>query len=449
MIKISVVIPSSIKHYPLIKRAVASCYTNELAESEIEVIVVGDHPDPHPLVQINRVGEIPYGPGKCRNLGTERSSGECVAYLDADDCLIPGALDKLWLAYEETGCIVYGDVIRSDTGYFKTEEPYLGINVDPALTKARRPITCLYPKTVWAAVGGWAENLRVFEDVEFEVRTRVGGFCDYKINYPIYWYNIGSGERRRQHELDTEVLETARKIIYNTYNEYYKGEKQLMACGTCGSARKNLVQATVDYSKKVESLNVNSLLSNGYVLELEYIGPDSSVKVYPGPATGIKYRFGQAQPRNRIRRVGGGKDDVTPADAQAMIKWRRRSRGEDFYLFKLNILEPEITIEPPPAEVEAVGAEVIVHKPIAALDAEQQEFLEQALKARLASRIKPVSEFSIAAMRTNLLSATEDEIKIWLDQEQHAEIPRKGMINLLESVLPQPSLPDFDDLEEE
>lgn len=436
-VTISVIIPVGESHHHLLPNAVKSVEIQDL--NDVEIIVINDSTTTHPLATFNRTEDDAYGPGKARNIGTELSSGECLVYLDADDMLIPGSLRMLWEAYKETGCIVYGNVIRSDTGLHITPEPYYGNNPGISLTVARRPITCLYPRSVILAVGGWDEDM-LWEDVELEIRTRVEGHCGAKINYPVYYYNMGAGERRAIVEGDDKEKETVRSILYNRYKKYYEGE-ELMGCSTCGSKSTVVVPVATNHVREVQNTNVNALLSMGYELELEYIHPDPSVKTYPGPVSNKSYRFGNSQARHKIKRVGNGADEVDPRDAQIFITQRSRTRGEDYHRFKLNVKEPRVIIEPPKADMEEIGAEVVefsyVNEEVGTPEyEEQQELFMDLLRERRKTKVKPVSSFSIRAMEESIENGADlDDISIWLEQEKDSPNPRKGMISLLEGVL--------------
>src|SRR4051794_38338760 len=82
-----------------------------------EVVLVDDGSDDEsaalveslfPAVHLYRTPN--QGPSAARNYGTERSRGEFVQYLDADDLLAPGKLEKQLSALRTSGAdVAYGD----------------------------------------------------------------------------------------------------------------------------------------------------------------------------------------------------------------------------------------------------------------------------------------------------------------------------------------------------
>jgi len=86
------------------------------------------------------------GPAYARNLGAEHARGEVLLWLDADDYLMPDALQKMVDVYKKEGpCVVYTDWLKNEgdtskpMSYFETEEFVCG----SVLNKLRHSVTCL------------------------------------------------------------------------------------------------------------------------------------------------------------------------------------------------------------------------------------------------------------------------------------------------------------------
>jgi glycosyltransferase involved in cell wall biosynthesis len=100
--KLSVIIPFY-RELDLIRRSVDSVFKNTESIDEIEILICNDGPIPeadvfarldtvcHPSTRvIKNIGVK--GPGGARNTGLNLSSGEVIAFLDADDYWLPGKI---------------------------------------------------------------------------------------------------------------------------------------------------------------------------------------------------------------------------------------------------------------------------------------------------------------------------------------------------------------------
>jgi glycosyltransferase involved in cell wall biosynthesis len=105
---LSVVIPCR-DYGRYLTEAIASVLEQKSSVDCIEVIVINDHSsDPHtlqvlshwqradPRVRVVHNDGVP-GPAAARNCGITAATGEWIAFLDADDVWLPGALESRWL----------------------------------------------------------------------------------------------------------------------------------------------------------------------------------------------------------------------------------------------------------------------------------------------------------------------------------------------------------------
>lgn len=106
------------------------------------------------------------GPAAARNAGIRASTSELVAFLDADDLWLPGALDALLAALDENPeCGFAQGLTRNFLVDSKGErqyvtEPYRYLNLG----------ACLYRRSVFDTVGLLAEDLSLCEDLDLLMR---------------------------------------------------------------------------------------------------------------------------------------------------------------------------------------------------------------------------------------------------------------------------------------
>lgn len=173
--------------------AVESALAQESAP--VEVILVDDASNDATLAAIRelvakhagRVRAIHHrenrGPGASRESGRLAARGEFLQFLDSDDLLLPGKLERQVAslrAVPEAGVaygwtrVLGGDGLRAGRPARRSGERFE--TLFPALLAGRIWITAtpLYRAEVCAAAGGWS-SLRLDEDWEFEARVAARG----------------------------------------------------------------------------------------------------------------------------------------------------------------------------------------------------------------------------------------------------------------------------------
>lgn len=141
-----------------------------------------------------RRNRSPKGACTCRNVGVENASTSWVFFLDSDDVLEPGAVDLFERHIEKN---------EARTFFFNAKpfEPHgkLPYRWSPSLTKsswvplllALTPACStsgpLWRKSELLEVGGWNENLHVWQDVELHLRAYIKGitFTPAKNDKPV------------------------------------------------------------------------------------------------------------------------------------------------------------------------------------------------------------------------------------------------------------------------
>jgi len=153
-----------------------------------EIIVVDDGSNDEPASALTQFGEKVRlvrrsngGLSAARNTGVQAADGDKFLFLDADDKLLPDALEQLGETAARTGAgVVYGYVLQRNESGAKLHSTPIAVGEPPAPAKAAfwwTPIAtagcALIDRGLNDAVGGFDENFRQVEDAEYWLRCGV------------------------------------------------------------------------------------------------------------------------------------------------------------------------------------------------------------------------------------------------------------------------------------
>lgn len=167
------------------------------------------------------------GAGHTRNVGAAQARGPFLAFLDADDLWHPEFLEATYAAFRASGRYIYTDWVSiSKTGQVEQHEcpPY-----DPALLFQQTSIhavSVLLPKVDFDTVGGFAEDMGAWEDVELYMKLAAHGFCGERVARPLLTYRYKTGNLR---EYGETIKDKLKGYLQDKYGPYMRGEK-MCAC---------------------------------------------------------------------------------------------------------------------------------------------------------------------------------------------------------------------------
>jgi GT2 family glycosyltransferase len=193
--RVSVIIPAH-NAAAFIERALESVRGQTYADWEAIVVDDGSTDCTWDLLQAAGPGvrsfrrERAGGPGMARNLGLAHATGELVAFLDADDLLLPRYLESQLACYDEArvhraepvGLVTCDARIRIDEEYAPYTHLQRIADRDAPLTLERvlrrNPIytACLVPAAVGEAVGWFDPELFVAEDYGLWIKILESGY---------------------------------------------------------------------------------------------------------------------------------------------------------------------------------------------------------------------------------------------------------------------------------
>lgn len=453
MIKLSVIVTTYAPHHRYLEQALTSIDFNPPLECEI--IIVNDSPEKPILsdgtyVVINRnTNESRWGAGTARNMGINAARGEAVVCLDGDDFLLPGALNAMWGAYQQTGEVVYGNLFHTGLNkVWQTGPQYRGGDIKKSplyVNQSVMPYLMLINKNIHTQIGGYVgQNEAItWEDLIYEADLWAHGIKCHHIDFVTYVYRWSANGRRAIGE-DLGVRKTVTDFMYNRYYRFHKGLSKSpfttigdksMPCNSCGGKNPQPV-GTVRQQTSTRTLPEPQSYE---LLYIEYAGTNPT-RTYKGPATNITYRFGSNQ---RIRRrlvVNKNPEWINPnteihiEDAKAFYAIQRKG-GDDFIAYteiKAEILENPgkmYATSTPPTEPNGGTSKSEPDDPQGAAS-EPRPVEEKTVKT-------PVWEFTIPEMKAFLAKTpvANFQMETWLKEELAAEKPRKKMIAILEEAL--------------
>ena len=262
---VSVIIPAGPGHAKYLPGALDSLLGQTFRNWEAIVIDDSDTDEvrqilePYPFVNYVSAALFDHGAGMARNLGLEAANAPLCFFLDADDYLMPPALEKMlgaWVGIRGQKYI-YSDWIK--IGQDGSATPQASYDYDQLkwLQQDLHSVSVLM-QTEDARRLRFDEDLPGWEDWEFFIRCAVNGICGYHLAEPLLAYRIYSGQRR-------EAAEVLRHELQNAFNKKYGGT-QLMACGCSGKTANTVTQAQ-------QAVMAAQVTGPTHIL-MEYTGPE-------------------------------------------------------------------------------------------------------------------------------------------------------------------------------
>lgn len=290
-VDVSVVIPCGPDHDFLLQDALDSLVAQTFTRWEAIVVndtgrswfdkngkLINPYLAGYPFVRIIEPYDLKKrGVAYARNVGAHAAASPLIVFLDADDFMQPLMLDILIKTYDVYGGWVYPDWYDQD-GNHKEAQPW---NSRELIRKMLGPITGLYRKSDFLAVGGFDINAPGWEDWDFQLRLLEHGVCGTRVAQPLFTYRYQTGTRREDgFSRAKEVLQ----YIKDQHPRLIHDEEFIMACGKCGGGGGS---ATVSVG-----FGGSPAVESSMVL-IEYTGPAAQKMTLSSRVkAGRKYRFG-------------------------------------------------------------------------------------------------------------------------------------------------------------
>lgn len=371
------------------------------------------------------------GKSYARNQAVQVAPYELIYPVDADDWIRADALDILYRNWD--GKPLYSNLIKVHVG--NIQEPYdlLDFDCDAAMYHSIASVNILHTKEQWAAVGGWAEGVNLYEDWEYNQKL-MWLFCARKLNQRLVYYRLHGAQ-------STEVASEedkgrAHAWVAARVRQFINSRRSEMP-GCCGSKRSGTAATelsqsvrtiqpqggtvmrsvqSVDLSTTVESLSALGTTKPGYV-KARYVG---------GRGMGKHSRRGMASRRKYQRVKYGDVVEVAKEDAVTKEQFQAGAKNCGFIVLE------ETAPPPPPLPAPApkpVAEQPMVRQPTPIRQVERQPILDTPVS------VEDISAMSIRELRQHIRSMDAEQLLVLLDLERKAPSPRIGAIKMLEKAV--------------
>lgn len=179
------------------------------------------------------VCQTPYnsGPGKARNLGMDKASGEWLTFIDNDDWVSNDFLEKIEnvLKENEVHCVIYDYYIQKDNERSVARSMYKGdsgsVTVAECMIYVRNHTVGKFYKLAECREKNIRfPHLRRCEDVAFVVRAIEACGSAYYLSEPLYYYYQRSTSLSNNKNLDESDMILAFSILEDKLSEKYSRE---------------------------------------------------------------------------------------------------------------------------------------------------------------------------------------------------------------------------------
>lgn len=244
--RVSVIIPCAAHHIRYLSRALDSLLAQTVREWEVIVIDSGRtgkvYDAIHTVYPFARVvGEDTKGTSAARNAGLAVARAPLCLFLDADDMLVPEALEIMMTKYHHSGGrYVYTDWLRLYNGEAKLETVP---DYDPkAMLHVPQHAVTVLMATQDAIHISFDERLELLEDWDFFARCAVAGVHGIKADKPAVIVRIHP-DRKTQRMANAAERDKYLGQVMPRFEAWRTGEKEMGSC--CGGNNEAVIAAKV------------------------------------------------------------------------------------------------------------------------------------------------------------------------------------------------------------
>jgi glycosyltransferase involved in cell wall biosynthesis len=249
-------------------------------QSKVGLEPMRDFVTSDPRIRAMRNKGMP-GVSDTRNTGVHACVSDLLLPLDADDVLLPNAVERYLWAWANGGSaqgIVYTDIQMFGQNH---QRYYAAPSYDfkRLLANTFMSVGCLHRKSDWAKIGGWRSDMQGgLEDWEYWIRMGAAGVCGFLLSEPLYHYRRHGEGRLASLKTDQQRWQTQYQLVRKLHQELYDGRFPKMCCGSAAQSSK----------PRTPQVRESGPVTNG--VRLVYIGPRGAGFGMRGPS-GQRYRI--------------------------------------------------------------------------------------------------------------------------------------------------------------
>lgn len=373
--------------------------------------------------------------GKCvaRNNAVEMATRQIILPCDADDELMPGAVDAFLREWDgETP--LYSDIIRVHDGGVEEMRVLPEFSCEAIQKQCITPVNVFHLKSQWHQVGGWNRESNLLEDWEYNFRL-MWEFGAKKIHSPLVKYYLHPDQHTAR--ASQEHKAAANRWVREKIKEYMR--RSTMGC--CGKRRTTTSSVTaraattanprqpLTATRQARAVDLSIQASSS---ELGQAGPGKVwAKYFGGRGMGKHNRRGSATRTVYNGVQYGGTYEVKEADAVSEDQFRSGMTGSEFVRMQISQPAPLPTPAPAPRPprphpAPETSRTEITRTPVRVVR-------EAVSDETLATYVQSMENMTLKELKA-LLDSVEfgpDEIKALLQAEQAGK-GRIGAIKLLE-----------------
>lgn len=313
----------------------------------------------YPGVTLLNVGGPHNGKGFARNQLVRRSKYDLIYPVDADDMLIPSAIETL--VSQWSGIPLYSYIVRLHPDNVMQTDVLAAFDCDAVVRNCVTSVNVLHHCQQWNEIEGWNESINLYEDWEYNARL-MWTFCGHRVEKALVYYRQHPQQSTRMASQDDN--RSALVLVQRMIQDYI-GRCPMGCCGKRRSGTATVGRMTAHATTPATHTSDSVSVSFQDGTQRDDPGPGKVWARYiGGNGMGPHERRGMGS-RKRYKVKYGGVYAVMAADAISPDALNGGAPNCGFVVLQYERIEP-VTPPPPPAPPPIIppAEKVVERKPV-------------------------------------------------------------------------------------